>query len=281
MKILVLEVDKNGLIEEILKLCNGIMEFVTPIVSVKEALEGNVFKSSSQFVRIKIGDKELNIRFKESKESQKIESKERFENELKKESEPEAEIKPEKPEEELEKGHKREPVIKIKGNSILILKVLNDDLEGKTRQEIAETTGTKVANIYQNIEALKKNGLIDFKKSGGKGKKIKITEKGKSFLEEYEKTNGKIELPKKVVIQEQEKKKPEEIPEPEIKEKDDLGGKQEKVTLGKEEKLAKIQAMKIQGELVSSETVSKKLEISIEEASLLIGESERQEGEGM
>lgn len=270
----ILEVDKNGLIEEILKLCNGIMEFVTPIVSIKEAVEGNILKNPNQFIRIRIGDKELKVRIKESKEPQKIESEERFENELKKGHESEAEIKPEKPEEKLEKGHKKEPVIKIKGNSILILKALNDDLEGKTRQEIAEAVGSKAANIYQNIEALKKNGLIDFGKSGRKGKKIKITEKGKSSLEEYEKTNGKIKLPEKAVIQEQENKKPEEITELEIKGKGDLGGKQEKVTLGEEEKLAKVQEMKMGEEIVSPETVARELQISQEEAARLIEKSE-------
>lgn len=271
----ILEVDKNGLIEEILKLCSGMMEFVTPIVSIKEAVEGNILKNPNQFIRIRIGDKELKVRIKEPEEPQKIESEERFENELKKEHEPETGKEPEKPEEEFKKGHKKEPVIKIKGNSILILKALNDGLEEKTRQEIAEATGTKAANIYQNIEALKKNGLIELRKSGRKGKKIKITEEGKSSLEEYEKTNGKIELPKKIVIQEQEKKKPEETPEPEIKGKGDLGGKQEKVTLGEEEKLAKVQEMKTDGDLVSPEIVAKELEISIEEASLLIEKSEQ------
>lgn len=272
----ILEVDKNGLIEEILKLCNGIMEFVTPIASIKEAEEGNVLKNPNQFIRIRIGDKELKVRIKESKEPQKTESEERFENELKKEPELELERgkEPKKPEEELEKGHKKEPVIKIKGNSILILKVLNDGLEGKTRQEIAEAAGTKAANIYQNIEALKKNGLIDLGKSGRKGKKIRITDEGKFSLEEYEKKNGKIELPRKVVIQEQEEKKPEEIPEPEIKGKDYLGGKQEKEALSEEEKLAKVQEMKMGEEIVSPETVARELQISQEEAARLIEKSE-------
>lgn len=259
----ILEVDKNRLIEEILKLCDGTMEFVAPIVSVKEALEGSISESPNQFIRIKIGDKELRIRLKKSEEL--------WEAGLTQDS---------KDSKEINKGIVEVPTIPIINDddrendtnlrifrSELSARILSCIKNGnkKTRSEIATALGYKTSNnIHGPLKRLEKAKLI---KLGGRNGKIEVTERGIAFLEEYEKKNGKIELPKKIIVQEEKDEKTEER----IK----LSGSEKlEKRLSEKEKIAQIQAMKIQGELVSPETVSKRLGIGREEASSLIEKSE-------
>lgn len=256
----ILEVDKNGLIEEILKLCDGTMEFVAPIISIKEALGGSISESPNQFIRIKIGDKELKIRLIEPEESQ------------------EAGLAQDP--KWINKGIVEVPTVPIvnddDGKNDINLRIFRSELSAKilscinnsggaTRGEIATVLGCKTPNnIYARLKRLEKAKLI---KLGGRNGKIRITERGTAFLEEYEKKSGKIELPKKIIVQEEKDEKLEKGVKP-------SGLEESRKRLSEKEKIALIQAMKIQGELISPETVSKKLEISIGEASLLIEKSE-------
>ncbi len=267
----IIRLNESRLLSKIMEAGGATMKIIVPVSSFEEAKDRITMipKGLGQYIQCAINGKELNF-VPESPVEEFMEGGKKTEKAFTDQN----------INDKNEKGHIAINVKTFSGKvSAMILSCLRSSIDGRTKTEIAHRLGYKSQNnIYEPLKKLSKLKLIEL----GKNKKIIITNEGKNSLEEYEKKNGKIELPEKVVIiQEQEKKKPEETPvneavkqKPEIKEKDDLGGKQEKVKLGEEEKLEKVQEMKMGEKIVSPETVAKELQISQEEAARLIEKSE-------
>lgn len=249
MDIDIIDLNENRLLEEIMKTIGATIEVVVPVSDYEEAkrkIEG-IPENFGQYIRLRVGDKLIN--FKPEKGLEK---------------------KPEeildKPKENPEKLAAIDPRIIRNGLAFKILKLsVSEEINVK---DIPKASNFGLSSVEKTVKNLKENKLVTRNRG-----KIKTTQKGRLFLEEYEKKNGKVELPEKVVIQKQEGEKPKKEVKPELE--------KPKEQLSEEEKIAQIQVMKTEGQTISAETVSKKLGISIEESSLLIEKSEKQEGEGM
>ncbi|MBU4579912.1 hypothetical protein KKB43_02755 [Patescibacteria group bacterium] len=246
----IIRLNESGLLSKIMEAGGATMKIIVPVSSFEEAKDRitRIPEGLGQYIQCAINGKELNF----VPESTPVE---KFMEGGKK---TEKAFTDQNINDKNEKGHVAINVKTFSGKvSAMILSCLRLSIDGRTKTEIAHRLGHKSQNnIYEPLKKLSKLKLIEL----GKNKKIIITNEGKNSLEEYEKKNGKIELPEKVVNQGDEKSEKEVNAQK---------------TLNEEEKLAKVQEIKMGGNIVSPGIVARELQISQEEAARLIEESER------